>query len=60
MICLVIVTGFFIFTSGKDDLIDVISDSNVTGHAIYLSDIKLTGKIGTVEIKASQDDITKI
>ncbi len=42
----------------KDDLIEVISDSNGTGHSIYHQNIELAGKTGTAEIKASQSDTT--
>lgn len=42
----------------KDDLIEVISDSNGTGHSIYHQNVELAGKTGTAEIKASQSDTT--
>lgn len=42
----------------KEDLIGVIEDQNGTGHSIYHETIKLAGKTGTAEIKASQDDTT--
>ena len=42
----------------KDDLIEVISDSNGTGHSIYHQNVELAGKPGTAEIKASQSDTT--
>lgn len=42
----------------KEDLINVISDENGTGHAIYHDNVTLAGKTGTAEIKQSQSDKT--
>ena len=42
----------------KEDLINVISDENGTGHAIYHQNVKLAGKTGTAELKQSQSDTT--
>lgn len=40
----------------QQDLEKVISDPNGTGHGAQLSKIKLAGKTGTAEIKASKED----
>lgn len=40
----------------ENDLEKVISDPHGTGHNAKLSGVKLAGKTGTAEIKASQDD----
>lgn len=40
----------------KDDLIQVISDKNGTGHSFYNKNVVLAGKTGTGEIKESQED----
>jgi len=40
----------------RNDLEAVISDANGTAHSFYNSSVKLAGKTGTGEIKASQDD----
>lgn len=40
----------------KEDLIQVISDQNGTGHSFYNKNVVLAGKTGTGEIKDSQDD----
>lgn len=40
----------------QQDLEKVISDPNGTGHAAQLSKVKLAGKTGTAEIKASKED----
>ena len=42
----------------KNDLIDVISTPEGTGHSIFHQGINLAGKTGTAEIKASQNDVT--
>lgn len=42
----------------REDLIQVVSSEHGTGHAIMRSDIKLAGKTGTAEIKASKGDTT--
>ncbi len=42
----------------REDLIKVVSSEHGTGHAIMRSDIKLAGKTGTAEIKASKGDTT--
>ncbi len=40
----------------RDDLIQVVEDSNGTGHEAYIDGMTIAGKTGTAEIKASQDD----
>lgn len=40
----------------KEDLIQVIENSNGTAHAAKIDGMTLAGKTGTAEIKASQDD----
>ena len=40
----------------REDLIQVIENPNGTAHAAQINGIKLAGKTGTAEIKASQDD----
>lgn len=38
------------------DLIQVVENSNGTGHAAFTNGLSIAGKTGTAEIKASQDD----
>jgi penicillin-binding protein len=38
------------------DLIQVVENTNGTGHAAFTSGLSIAGKTGTAEIKASQDD----
>lgn len=38
------------------DLIQVVENQNGTGHQAFISGLKIAGKTGTAEIKASQDD----
>lgn len=40
----------------KNDLIQVVEDSNGTGHEAKISGVKLAGKTGTAELKASKED----
>lgn len=42
----------------KEDLIQVVENQNGTAHSAKISGVKLAGKTGTAEIKASQDDET--
>ncbi|MBS7007729.1 penicillin-binding transpeptidase domain-containing protein [Anaerostipes sp.] len=42
----------------KDDLVQVIEHPSGTGHGAKTSGVKLAGKTGTAEIKASKDDTT--
>ena len=42
----------------KEDLVQVIEHPNGTGHGAKTSGVKLAGKTGTAEIKASKDDTT--
>ena len=40
----------------KNDLIQVVEDSNGTGYEAKISGVKLAGKTGTAELKASKED----
>lgn len=40
----------------REDLIQVVSNKNGTGHGAYIDGMVLAGKTGTAEIKASQND----
>lgn len=40
----------------KDDLVQVVENANGTAHSAQIKGVKLAGKTGTAEIKASKDD----
>ena len=42
----------------REDLVQVISQPDGTGHSAYRSGLRLAGKTGTAEIKDTQDDTT--
>ncbi len=42
----------------KEDLIQVVEDSNGTAHSAKISGMTIAGKTGTAEIKASKEDTT--
>lgn len=40
----------------RDDLVQVVENSNGTGHAAKISGVTMAGKTGTAELKASKDE----
>ncbi|AXU66874.1 penicillin-binding transpeptidase domain-containing protein [Clostridioides difficile] len=42
----------------RDDLLQVVESPNGTGHSAMIKGIRIAGKTGTAEIKASKDDVT--
>ena len=40
----------------KEDLIEVVENSNGTAHSVKIEGLKIAGKTGTAEIKDSKDD----
>ena len=40
----------------KDDLVQVVENSNGTGHAAKINGVTIAGKTGTAELKASKED----
>lgn len=42
----------------RDDLVQVVEDSNGTAHSVKIDGMKIAGKTGTAELKQSKDDNT--